>query len=289
MLEVVMPVILTKDQITKVVQDHGACLVWGGGLDLAPADDLLINIERPLRIESVDKFLVSIIAKKVPMQISKLIIDIPYGEGAKIEKFEEVNSVEQDFEKLCAHFDIDVEVYKREAFGPDGHGVGPTLEIRDVLRIFERHPDRPKTLESLIIDMTGRLLELSGVAKSGEGSSIALSKLENGEASKKFWEIAMAQGAEKRLKSDELVLAEHTHTIKAEKGGVISRIGVRETVDIARALGAPFVKESGMYFHKGVGESVKSGEDLFTLYAMNPDRLEVGINVMKKSGDFIEF
>lgn len=289
MLEVVMPVIQTKDQILDVVSKHGGCLVWGGGIDLAPADDLLINIERPLRIESVDKFLVSIIAKKIPMQISKLLIDIPYGEGAKIDKFEEVNSVEQDFERLCGQFDIDVEVYKREAFGPDGHGVGPSLEIRDVLRIFERHPERPKPLESLIIDMTGRLLELSGVAKVGEGAKLALSKLENGEAEQKFWDIALAQGAGKKLSSDEIVMAEHTHTVKAEKSGVISRIGIRETVDIARALGAPFVKEAGMYFHKLVGDNVKSGDDLVTLYAMNPDRLEVGMNVMKKVGEFVEF
>ncbi len=289
MLEVVMPVILSKEKITEVVKKEKGCLVWGGGLDLAPADDILINIERPLRIESVDKFLVSIIAKKIPMQITKLIIDIPYGEGAKLETFEEVTEVEGHFEKLCSQFDIDVEVYKREAFGPDGNGVGPTLEIRDVLRIFERHPERPKNLESLIIDMTGRLLELAGVAKSGEGAPLARSKIENGEAGKKFWAIAIAQGAPKELTSDQLQLAPYTFDVDSEKNGIVSRIGIRQTVDIARALGAPFVKEAGIYFHKTVGDNVKTGDKLFTLYAMNPERLELGKHLMEKVGEFVSF
>ncbi|MFH1546905.1 MAG: thymidine phosphorylase, partial [bacterium] len=257
MLEVIMPVILNKEKILDVVSKHGGCLVWGGGIDLAPADDILINIERPLRIESVDKFLVSIIAKKIPMQITKLLIDIPYGEGAKIHSFEEVNEVESHFERLCDMFNIDVEIYKREVFGPDGNGVGPTLEIRDVLRILDRHQDRPKALEQLIVDMSGRLLELSGVAKQGEGKALAMSKLENGEAKKKFWDIALEQGAQKELGSEDLQIAEYTFDVKAEKSGVVSRIGIKQTIDIARALGAPFMKESGIYFHKLVGDNVK--------------------------------
>ncbi len=290
MLEVVMPVTLSKEEIMRVVREENACLVWGGSFDLAPADDFLINIERPLNIESHDKFLVSIVAKKAAMKLTHLLVDVPYGEGAKVIDKSEVEKVDESFRILCEKFGIKLDVYTRESMGPDGYGVGPTLEMRDLLRIFERHERRPKILESVIIDMTGRLLELADVVPVGKGASEARSKLESGEAEEKFWSIAMSQGAEKKIRSEDLILAEFTHEVKAEKSGIISRIGNREVVDIARGLGAPFIKEAGMYFHKLCGEEVKAGETVFTMYATSEERLEVGMEVMERvDGNMVKY
>ncbi|MEA3357749.1 MAG: thymidine phosphorylase [Patescibacteria group bacterium] len=289
MLEVVMPVTLNKDEIIKVVKQEGACLVWGGGIDLAPADDVMIAIERPLNMESYDKLLVSIIAKKMAMKITHLVIDIPYGKGAKVPDLKGVVEIENEFERLCGGFGIDVEIYKRESLGPDGYGIGPALEIRDVLRIFERHTDRPQVLEALIIDMAGRLLELSGTAQPGQGAKMARSKIENSEAEKKFWSIAKAQGAKGKIKSSEIMVGEYSYTYKSKRTGMISRIGNREVVEIARALGAPFIKEAGMYFHKLKDDHVKAGEPLFTLYASSAERLGVGKEVVKRCGDFVTY
>jgi thymidine phosphorylase len=163
------------------------------------------------------------------------------------------------------------------------------LEIRDVLRIFERSPERPEKLENLAIDMAGRLLELADAAPQGKGAEMARSKLENGEAMEKFWKIAESQGAKKRVTSQDLILAEYTHTLSADRSGVISRIGNREVVKIARALGAPFIKESGMYLHKLKDDTVKAGEDLVTLYASSPERLQLGIEMMEENNHFIEY
>ncbi|MBN1618782.1 thymidine phosphorylase [Candidatus Dojkabacteria bacterium] len=288
MLEVVMPVALTKEKIYEVMKKERACLVWGGGFDLAPADDILINLERPLNIESNDKFLVSIIAKKLAMKITHLLIDIPYGDGAKLHSREEAELVTQSFQKLCQKFNIKVDVFTRESLGPDGYGVGPLLEMRDLLRIFERDPLRPMVLEGVAIEMAGRLLELSEVCAPGEGEKLARAKLESGEAAEKFWSIAFAQGATKKVKSDELILAKYTYDVKATKNGVISRIGNKQVVNIARALGAPFIKEAGLYFHKLRGQTVKTGETIVTLYATGKERLDIGTEVLKKEGEFIE-
>jgi thymidine phosphorylase len=289
MLEVVMPVALTKEQILETVRKENACLVWGGCMELAPADDVLINVERPLHMESYDKFMVSIIAKKLAMKITHLLIDLPYGKGAKVETLEQVQEVKEGFDKLAKKFGIILDVFPRESFGPDGYGVGPLLEIRDVLRIFERSPERPMALEGLIIEMTGRLLELAGAVPRGNGIEQARAKLENGEAADKFWEIAFAQGAVRKVVSTELVPAEYTKTLAAQHGGMISRIGNKEVVQIARSLGAPFIKEAGMYFHKLVGDNVNAGEELVTLYTTSPERIELAMNVLERNSNFIEY
>ena len=63
-MEVLAPVTFTKEQIYRIVAKTNACIVWGGSVDIAPADDELIKVEEPLMFESFDKILVSIMAKK---------------------------------------------------------------------------------------------------------------------------------------------------------------------------------------------------------------------------------
>ena len=61
-MEVLTNVEFSADDIKKIVRKTNACIVWGGALDLAPADDLFIEIEHPL---SMDHLLIpSVLAKK---------------------------------------------------------------------------------------------------------------------------------------------------------------------------------------------------------------------------------
>ncbi len=67
----------------KVVNKVGACMVWGGALNLAPADDKIIRVEHPLCIDVSGLLLSSIISKKISVSATHLLIDIPWGKGSK--------------------------------------------------------------------------------------------------------------------------------------------------------------------------------------------------------------
>ncbi|MDP2812786.1 MAG: thymidine phosphorylase, partial [bacterium] len=83
-MEVLAPVSFSAEQIRKIVKKAGGCLVWGGGLNLAPADDKILKVSYPLSLEPYDKMLVSIMAKKVATGITHLVIDMPVGPTTKI-------------------------------------------------------------------------------------------------------------------------------------------------------------------------------------------------------------
>lgn len=281
-LEVVMPVALENDELLDVVRKTGGCMVWGGALKLSPADDVLITVERGLHIQSFQKLLVSIIAKKVSMGISHMVIDIPYGPGTKVPNPDDVELLKDGFITLFAKVGIKCEVYTRMVSGPDGYGVGPNLEVRDILRIFERHERRPKILEETALGMCAVLLEMTGTVPEGEGLKSARAKLESGEALEKFWEIGEAQGAKERVTSEDIQkkMGEYSESYKATTTGKIQVIDNKEIVKIARALGNPFTKEAGIDFHYTVGEKVRAGEDLVTIYAASMDRLNSGKNAL---------
>ena len=46
-----------------LVERAGACIAWGGALDLAPADDVLITVERPMEIDTEAQMVASLLAK----------------------------------------------------------------------------------------------------------------------------------------------------------------------------------------------------------------------------------
>jgi AMP phosphorylase len=273
-LETVMPVGLSKDKIYEVVQKTGGCLIWGGALNLAPADDVLISIERMLEIQDFQKVLVSIVAKKVCMGINHVLVDLPYGQGTKIASPEELSLLKREFRKLFERFGIHVEVIGREIYGPDGRSIGPNMEMQEVLRILERREDRSLGLEKDILEMAGILFESTGKAGNRDGREMAEEILNSKKALEKFWEIAMAQGAQRAVTVEDLKVGDIVYEVKAEKDGVVGRIDNKTIIKIARALGNPTIKEAGIRIGKMPKDEYKTGDTLLTLYAASPDRME---------------
>jgi thymidine phosphorylase len=60
-METVAPVALELAAIRRVVEREGACIVWGGAVQLSPADDVIISVERPLDLDSNDQLVASIL------------------------------------------------------------------------------------------------------------------------------------------------------------------------------------------------------------------------------------
>lgn len=275
-LEVVMPVKLTKDQIMDVVKETGGCMFWGGSLSISPADDIIINVERSLRIQEFQKVLVSIVAKKIAMGVNHVLIDLPYGKGSKLETVEEAQMLDREFKKLFFKVGIECETIKRIVKGPDGPAIGPNLEIKECLKVLERAEDRSKSLEDVVLNMADKLFESTEKVARGEGKKYAQQLLESGKALDKFWEIAFAQGATKKIKANEISAGKFQFDIVSNKNGEVAMINNAELVNIARAVGNPKIKEAGIYMHKLNGDKVSKGDVLMTIYATSNGRLENG-------------
>jgi AMP phosphorylase len=272
-LEVVMPVALSKERIMKVVKETGGCMFWGGSLNISPADDVIINVERSLRIQEFQKVLVSIVAKKISMGIKHILIDLPYGKGSKVERADDVQMLDREFKKLFKKFNIHCETIKRVVTGPDGRGIGPNMEIREALKLLERDEGRCQELEGVILEMATRLFETTKTVKKGEGKKFAREILNSGKALDKFWEIAFAQGATRKIKSSEIKSANLEYDLLSDRNGIVKTLNNTHLISIAKALGNPKIKEAGMYMHKVQGDEVSKGDPLITLYATTEGRL----------------
>jgi len=284
-MEVLAPVTFTKEQIYNIVAKTNACIVWGGSVDIAPADDELIKVEEPLMFESFDKILVSIMAKKIAFSSNHIVIDLPYGAHVKVHNKPDAELLAKKFEFLAKKFNVTLEVYVHEITQPAGRGVGPLLECRESLKVLEQNEDRPLDLEEKALTLAGMLLNLclKDASKKiqdqvknefGDGMKWASYILSSGHALKKMREIIKAQGGNSDIISEHLKPGQYSFEVKAKESAVVKDVNSANVTIIAKILGAPLQKKSGLYLHKKVGESIKPGDVVLSLYSESKKNLE---------------
>jgi len=103
---------------------------------------------------------------------------------------------------------------------------------------------------------------------------LAEKQLDSGAAEEKLREIIKVQGGDPKIDSEEIKIGQEVYEVKAEKEGDVKLINDSHLYWLARILGAPSIKEAGLYLYKGAGDEVKKGEVLFALYANNKRRLK---------------
>jgi len=287
-MEVLAPVTFNADKIKKIVEKTGGCIVWGGSLNIAPADEKMIKVERPLSFESYDNIVFSIMAKKIASGATHLILDIPVGPTMKIQHFEDAQKVTKKFNYLAGKFKLKLAIDVNYTAEPAGNGAGPVLEVRDVLSILERRKDRPQSLEKKAVRLSGRLLDLclaKGEKVRGDikkrykeldesGEKLALSVLDDGQALVKMREIVKAQGGDQEFSFDSLKVGSQKYEVKSGKAGEVVRIDNKALTTICRVLGCPEDKKAGVYLVKKIGDKLTKTDVLFQMYSSDRWRLQ---------------
>ena len=167
-MECLARVELSEAEIKQVVKKTGACIVHGGSINLAPADDKIIEVEHPLSVDAEGQMLASVMAKKYSVSASHVLIDIPMGKTSKAKNPKEARHLKTMFEMVGRRLGMNVKVVVTDGSAPIGRGVGPLLEAQDVMAVLANAPNAPQDLKAKAISMAGILLELTGKYKHGE-------------------------------------------------------------------------------------------------------------------------
>ena len=273
-MEVLAPVNLTLEEIEEVVRKTNGCLVWGGALDIAPADDAFIQIEYPLGIDPL--LLPSIMSKKKAIGAQYVVIDIPTGKETKIKTTEEARELADDFIELGKHLGIHVACGITFGDQPLGYCIGPALEAKEALLTLQGKG--PKDLVEKSTMLCDILFEMVGAI---DGRA-ALDILKSGRAEKKFREIIEAQGGNPEIKPDDIKIGDKFVDVKSDTDGKVLWIKNSGIVIIARKAGAPKDKGAGIHLNVKMGDSVKKGNVLFRIYSDNYTRLNETLSLAEE-------
>ncbi len=277
-MEVLARVDFSAEEIKEIARRVRATLAWGGKLNLAPADDIFVSIERKISIDPWHQMVASILAKKAAMGVDNLVIDIPVGRKAKVKKMEQADQLAGLFIRQAARLGMRIRIALTFGGQPIGATAGPALEAMEALKSMVERKGK-KSLIDKAMTIAGLVLELSGKVPPGRGAEIAREIFESGKTYEKFKEIIEAQGGDPNVKPDDLPIGQHTYTVESPIEGAVTYIDNAAITTIARAAGAPFDKGAGVYLHKKVGNRVDKGEPLFTIYSSSSTRLQEAINL----------
>jgi len=259
------------DEIKKIIRKANACMVWGGALGLAPADDKIIQVERILSLDPEAQLIASILAKKLAVQAKGVLLDIPYGKSAKVKTKQEAIKLARRFQKIAKILKLKLETVVTDGSQPIGNGIGPVLEAKDILKVLRREKSRPLDLERKALYLSSLLLKMAG-KKNAE--KLAEEILKSGKAYQQFKKIIESQKGTLKNIDKKLQPAKLSFPVNSEKSGKIKEIDNKKIAAVARAAGCPADKSAGIYLNVHVNDKISKNQPLMIIYAETPDKLK---------------
>jgi thymidine phosphorylase len=262
-MEVLANVDLSIQKMRSLVEREKGCLVWGGHVNLSPADDILISVERPLGIDTPEQMVASILSKKLAAGSTHLVVDIPVGPTAKVRSHTSAIRLRKMFEYVGDKVGLTLDVILTDGSQPIGRGVGPVLEARDVMEVLRNEPGAPSDLRDRALLLAGRMLDFDPALRGGTGHARARELLESGQALSAMERIIDGQGRNET----NYALGVKIHEIPSPSSGTVNSIDCFRISRIARLAGAPMDKGAGIDLLKKVGDPVKQGEPLYRIHS----------------------
>ena len=282
-VNVLMDINFDREWIEKLIKDNNCCLVRGWALDLAPADDRLIKVQYPLAMQSRAKVVSSIMAKKYAMWVTHSVIDIPVGPTAKVTTMEEALDWKQKFEYVGKKLWMKMTVQITPANEVIWNWVWAVLQVREVLRVLQQHPQRPLDLEAKAMFLASKIIKIVWLAKGKDAEKLARKQLTSWASRKMMQKIIKAQHGNPDVKSEDLQPGIFTKKILAEKDGKITKVDLHNVNHIARRLWCPAINEAWLYLSKRLWDKVKKWDVLFTMYATSENKINLALEYQKEN------
>lgn len=293
---------LPEDQFLQQVRRMGLALITQSG-DIAPADKLLYALRDATgTVESIPLIASSIMSKKIASGADAIVLDVKYGDGAFMKTKEDARKLARmmvDIGRL-AHKPTRAVITSMEA--PLGTAIGNSLEVDEAVDALSGRGGR--RLMEVVRAIGAQMLLVGGKAGSeGEGEQIIDDIVASGKGLAKFKEFVKAQGGSASwIGKRPLTKAPQMFTAVCTDEGYITEIHGRALGEIAMAMGAgrarkedPIDPMVGIRLFKELGDFVKAGEPLFTLYgkadadmASIAQEIASHIVVQAQQSDYIE-
>lgn len=264
---------ISKHQIRQQLCDLGAAIFAAG--ELAPADRKIYALrDVTATTESLPLIASSVMSKKIAEGARALVLDSKVGAGAFLKTEEESRELARTMVQLGAAAGIETRSLLTDMSTPLGRAVGNAVEVAESLEVLAG--GGPDDVVELTLALAVEMLDAAGI----DGVDPAQT-LQDGSAMDSFLSLVSAQGGDATAP---LPIGPHSEVISAPRDGRMGNIDAMAVGLAVWRLGAGrsapgerVQSGAGLYIHRRPGETVSSGEPLFTLYTETPERFESAI------------
>ncbi|PEL11091.1 pyrimidine-nucleoside phosphorylase [Bacillus sp. AFS017336] len=274
---------LTEEEFTKQVNDIKLAVIGQTG-DLTPADKKLYALrDVTATVNSIPLISSSIMSKKIAAGADAIVLDVKTGAGAFMKDIEDARDLAKAMVKIGNNVGRQTVAVISDMSQPLGLAIGNALEVKEAIDTLKG--EGPKDLEELCLILGSQMVVLAKKAETlEEARAKLLENMKNGKALEVFKAFLVAQGGDGSVVDDpsKLPQAKYVQEVVAQQDGYVSQIVADAVGTAAMKLGAGrATKESvidlavGLMLNKKVGDAVKKGDSLVTVYSNTEDISEV--------------
>lgn len=257
--------------------------IMGQTEDLAPADKKLYALrDVTATVDNMSLIASSIMSKKLAAGADAIVLDVKTGSGAFMKTEEDSFALAHEMVRIGNGAGRKTIAVVSDMDQPLGYAVGNALEVKEAIDTL--NGNGPKDFVELCMTLGSYMLVAGGKAATREEAENVLTKvIENGSALDKLAEFIEAQGGDKELvyHPERLPQASIVQEIESPADGYIQKI-VCDEIGICSLIlgGGRETKESeidlsvGLVLHKKVGDAVRKGDSLATIYANDQAKLD---------------
>ncbi len=261
------------------------CALIGQTGALAPADKRLYALRDVTgTVESIPLITSSILSKKLAAGIDALVLDVKVGRGAFMRTESAARELAGSLVRVGRRAGMRVSATLTDMNSPIGYTIGNALETAEAMEIL--HGGGPDDLRDLTYALVAEMLRMAGISRSEAGALRRIHQVvADGTALERMRQIVEAQGGDPAFvdKPSELPLARHRSTIASPSEGYITGIDPLELGHASMGLGTGRLRVedvvdpgAGIRLHAQVGDRVRRGDPLATLYASRKGLLKPG-------------
>lgn len=274
---------LTEAEFRRILMKNGFAMI-GQTDSVVPADRLLYALrDVTATVPSIPLICSSIISKKKAEGADALIIDVKTGNGAFLPEREKTLSLARNLVRLGNELGMKTKALLTSMDQPLGRAAGNWPETREAIEALQGRG--PEDLMEVTLHLGGWMCELGGAAQSHEAGVRRLrEKLDSGEGFERFMRMTELQGGDVKVVEhpDRYPHKAKAIEIPAPSTGRIVRMNTTALGMLCVSLGAGRIRKedpvdpaAGVTLDKKIGDSVRKGERLATLYTSrsgSPDR-----------------
>ena len=258
---------LTTDEFISQLNTVGFAII-SQTAHLAPLDKKVYALRDVTgTVESIPLIASSIMSKKIASGADKIVLDVKVGQGALLKTKEDAVEISRIMKMIGEKYNREVETMITYMDIPLGTSIGNALEVLEVVRILSNQENN--YLVALSKALASKMVQLGLGVKIEDATRMVNENLANGKALQKFLEMVEAQGGN----ISGLRVSKNVQQIPSTKSGHIVDMNAYKFGKLSLDLGGGRVTKEdkidpsvGIVLRKKIGDSVKVGDILCTLY-----------------------
>jgi pyrimidine-nucleoside phosphorylase len=264
---------LSINAFIKQVNEIGIAIVGQSG-DVAPADKKLYALrDVTATVDCIPLIASSIMSKKLASGADAIVLDVKVGHGAFMKNDDEAIELAELMVSIGRLAGKKMTAILTGMDEPLGHKIGNGLEVFEAIETLQGKG--PKDLVEVTVEIGAHLLLDSNLETNFEVAKEKLFEaLKNQKAFDKFVELVQAQGGNTDvLYHPEALLSKDIVEVISDQEGYITDINALDIGKAAMRLGAGretkedlIYPEVGVDLHKKIGDYIKKGDHIATLY-----------------------